>query len=73
MPFQSKLNFARKAGNLPEWVSVVTLSGRLLALPTNIKQSLKSMARDKHSSLLGRLVSYKRKQSFKTLTPDPMP
>jgi hypothetical protein len=45
-------------------ISSALLQGRLLALPTNIKTSLKRDARDKHSSLLRPLENYDHKKFY---------
>ncbi len=57
--FQPSLMFVGKTRVYP---SEVPLWDRLLTLPTNIKTGLEKLAKDKHSSLLQKFVTYGRKK-----------
>jgi hypothetical protein len=52
-----------------EDLSDASFLAKLLALPANVRLDWKVMARYKHSSLFGLVISYEEK-SFITLTPD---
>ncbi len=52
-----------------EDLSNASFLGKLLVLPINVRLDWKVMARYKHSSLFGIVISYEEK-SFITLTPD---
>ncbi len=62
-PFQPSLMFVGKAGAYRvKHLSISTLEGRLLALPTNIRlDSLEKLVRNKHSSILQKFVNYGQK------------
>jgi len=45
--------------------------GKLLVLPANVRLDWKVIARYKHSSLFGLVISNEEKKFFLTLIPDP--
>ncbi len=61
--------FAGKAKAYLKHLSGTELYDRLLALPANIRLKLETLASDKHSSLLRRIVNYDRKKFYNICVP----
>ena len=54
-----------------ECLSDASFLGKLLVLPANVRLDWKVIARYKHSSLFGLVISNEEKKFFLTLIPDP--
>jgi hypothetical protein len=68
-PFQSYSSRARPEPIPLEHLPDASFLGKLLVLPASVRLYWKVIARYKHSSLVGLVISNEEKKSFITLTP----